>query len=306
MPWPACLPPWPHPPAGDLGVVGAVAQRSAQVGLGPGEQAVADLAVGGQPDPVAGAAERLRDRGDDADRVVGAGHLEQLGRRTRPRSAASGSSSTSSTCSTSRARISSAVTISVRCQPCWASSGICSMNRSSHPFAIAPQQVGASWSLTPRSSTVLILTGCSPAGLAAASPASTSGSRSPGQRGEGVRVERVEEMLTGPARPPPVAGGLASPIPLVVSAIDGRGRSAAIPATHDLQVPAQQRLAAGEPDSGDAQPVHRDPIRPQDLLVGEQLVGRQPVEPFGRHAVGAAQVAPVGQRDPQVPGRPVR
>src|SRR5581483_11897206 len=37
----------------------------------------------------------------------------------------------------SAARISSAVTISERRQPCWASSGICSMNRSSYPYPSA-------------------------------------------------------------------------------------------------------------------------------------------------------------------------
>ena len=40
--------------------------------------------------------------------------------------------------------------------------------------------------------------------------------------------------------------------------------------------------------------------QPDDLVVGEDLLGGQPVQALGRHAVGAAQVAPVGQRDPQV------
>ncbi len=43
----------------------------AQVGLLAGEQAVADLAVGGEPHPVAVAAERPGDRGDDARRWPG-------------------------------------------------------------------------------------------------------------------------------------------------------------------------------------------------------------------------------------------
>ena len=41
-----------------------------------------------------------------------------------------------------------------------------------------------------------------------------------------------------------------------------------------------------------------------DLLVGEHLDLGQPVQALGRHAVGAAQVAAVGQRDPQVGGDP--
>ena len=60
-------------------------------------------------------------------------------------------------------------------------------------------------------------------------------------------------------------------MPLVVSEISGRGRSAATPATMLGQAPAQQRLAAGEPDLGDAQASDRDPDQPDDLVVGEQL-----------------------------------
>ena len=56
-----------------------------QVGLLAGEQAVADLAVGGEPDPVAVAAERARHRGDHADRGRAAVDQEQLGGRAAPR-----------------------------------------------------------------------------------------------------------------------------------------------------------------------------------------------------------------------------
>ena len=86
MPWPGSLP------------AIATTQRSAssasrragphgraQVGLLAGEQAVADLAVGGEPDPVAGAAERPGHRGDDADRGRAAVDEEQLGRRAAAR-----------------------------------------------------------------------------------------------------------------------------------------------------------------------------------------------------------------------------
>ena len=51
----------------ELRVVGAVAQRAAQVGLVDAEQAGAQLALGGQADAVAVAAERLGDRVDEAD-----------------------------------------------------------------------------------------------------------------------------------------------------------------------------------------------------------------------------------------------
>ena len=52
----------------ELGVVGARAHRRAQVGLVEREQAGAQLAVGGQADAVAVAAEGLGDRVDEADR----------------------------------------------------------------------------------------------------------------------------------------------------------------------------------------------------------------------------------------------
>ena len=50
-----------------------------------GEQAVADLAVGGEPDPVAVAAERPGHRRDHADRGRAAVDEEQLGRGAPPR-----------------------------------------------------------------------------------------------------------------------------------------------------------------------------------------------------------------------------
>src|SRR5207247_612454 len=53
---------------GELLVGGARPQRGAQVGLRPGEQAVADLPISRQPDPVARGAEGAGDRADDADR----------------------------------------------------------------------------------------------------------------------------------------------------------------------------------------------------------------------------------------------
>ena len=51
------------------------AQRAAQVGLGHREQAGAQLALGGHPDPVAVAAEGLADRRDEADRALAVGEL---------------------------------------------------------------------------------------------------------------------------------------------------------------------------------------------------------------------------------------
>src|SRR5690606_15161819 len=60
-------------------VVGPGAQGAAQVGLLGGEQAVADLPVGGEPDPVTGGAEGAGDRADDADPGRSAVDEEQFG-----------------------------------------------------------------------------------------------------------------------------------------------------------------------------------------------------------------------------------
>jgi len=72
-------------------------------------------------------------------------------------------------------------------------------------------------------------------------------------------------------------------------------------APHDVdEATPDQRLTAGEPDLLDAETAYADLDQPHDLVVGEDLGVRQPVETLGRHAVGAAQVAAVRQRHPQV------
>ena len=69
----------------------------------------------------------------------------------------------------------------------------------------------------------------------------------------------------------------------------------------DMKLAARQWLAAGEADRVDAE-AHEDAHEPVDLLVGQDLRARQPLHPFGRHAVRAAEVAAVGHRDPEVVG----
>ena len=97
----------------------------------PGEQAVAHLSVGGEPGPVAGAAERPGHASDHADRGRAAVDEERSppGAGAAPRSVVGRQRELRR----SWARISSAVTMFSRRQACWASSGICSMNRSSYP-----------------------------------------------------------------------------------------------------------------------------------------------------------------------------
>ncbi len=65
---------------------------------------------------------------------------------------------------------------------------------------------------------------------------------------------------------------------------------------------AQQGLAAGEADLGDAEGGDGDGDEADDLVVGEQVGLGEPGEALFGHAVGAAEVAPVGEGDAQVRG----
>src|SRR5262249_5745568 len=69
------------------------------------------------------------------------------------------------------------------------------------------------------------------------------------------------------------------------------------------QVVAQERLAAGDAELLDAER-DEDPREPLDLLEGEQLRLREELVALAvdlcRHAIGAAEVAAVGDRDAQV------
>src|SRR5690348_12966055 len=58
---------------GDLVVAGAAAEEGADVGLIEGEEAVPELAVGGQADAVAAHAKGAADRGDQADPAAAVG-----------------------------------------------------------------------------------------------------------------------------------------------------------------------------------------------------------------------------------------
>src|SRR6476469_1210315 len=74
-----------------------------------------------------------------------------------------------------------------------------------------------------------------------------------------------------------------------------------------LEVAAEQRLAAGQADLGDAC-CQEQPRQALDLLEGQQLLAAQKHEVVAehllRHAVGAAEVAAIGDRDAQIAERP--
>ena len=59
-------------------------------------------------------------------------------------------------------------------------------------------------------------------------------------------------------------------------------------------------LAPRHPDAVESPPLDADPGHPGLLLVGQELRPVQPLHPLGGHAVGAAEVAAVRDRDPQV------
>ena len=164
----------------------------------------------------------------------------------------------------------------------------------------------ASSSLTPRISTVLILTG----------PGRRRG-RPPGRRGRpcsrsrrvisanrsGRRVSR--ETLTRSRPAAARAARRAGEADAVGGQRDVRARSER-GRRDDLD--SRPRRSSGSPPvkrtSRTPRSRTRDGDQPDELVVGQLLGSGHPGQALGGHAVGAAQVAAVGQRDPQVRGDP--
>jgi hypothetical protein len=65
------------------------------------------------------------------------------------------------------------------------------------------------------------------------------------------------------------------------------------------QLAAHEWLAAGQPHVADPEG-REEPHEPLDLLEAQQLRALEPRQPLGRHAVLAAEVAAVGDRDAEV------
>jgi len=59
---------------------------------------------------------------------------------------------------------------------------------------------------------------------------------------------------------------------------------------------------AGEADLADPEPLDANAHEAHNLVVRQGFLGGQPVQAFGRHAVGTAQVAAIGERHAQVSG----
>ena len=67
------------------------------------------------------------------------------------------------------------------------------------------------------------------------------------------------------------------------------------------QVGPHGRFATREPDALDAVALDEHPRQPLDLLERHHVGTRQPMHPLLGHAVRAAEVAAIGDRDPQIP-----
>src|SRR6185436_20285768 len=70
------------------------------------------------------------------------------------------------------------------------------------------------------------------------------------------------------------------------------------------QVGADRGLAAGDLERAHAE-ANEQREDPRQLLEGQELILRQPGEPFRGHAVGASEVAAIRDRDAQVVGNPI-
>ncbi|MPM51857.1 hypothetical protein SDC9_98608 [bioreactor metagenome] len=126
-----------------------------------------------------------------------------------------------------------------------------------------------------------------------------------GQSAETLRVEGVERDVDPvQAGGPQILGPRGETDPVGGQRDDGARRQLRDRGDDQRQVPAQQWLTAGEPYAADPEPLHPDPDQADELLVGEQPVVRHPVQPLGRHAIGASQVAAVGEGHPEVCGDP--
>jgi hypothetical protein len=62
----------------------------------------------------------------------------------------------------------------------------------------------------------------------------------------------------------------------------------------------QQWLATGEADAAHSKTPYRDVHQPLELRAAQQLRAWNPWNTFCGHAVLAAQIAPIGQRDSQI------
>jgi hypothetical protein len=122
----------------------------------------------------------------------------------------------------------------------------------------------------------------------------------PGQLEEAVALERVDRHVD--ARD----AGLDERVGVAFEQVGVGGQRQVLDAGHrrehrdqPRELASDERLAAGQAQVRHAHPGHYS-RQPFDLLEGEDLGALQPGQPVGRHAVLAAEVAAIGDRDAQV------
>ena len=71
------------------------------------------------------------------------------------------------------------------------------------------------------------------------------------------------------------------------------------PGDQHLDILPHQRLPTGQSDRVDSE-TDKDARQVQDLLIGQDLASGKPGQALGRHAVDAAEVASIGEGDPEV------
>jgi hypothetical protein len=70
-------------------------------------------------------------------------------------------------------------------------------------------------------------------------------------------------------------------------------------------VRSNQRLATGDPNCLEAELLDAHSGDAGDLFVGQELVAGEPVHPLFGHAIGAAEVAAIRDRDPEILDAPI-
>ena len=191
-------------------------------------------------------------------------------------------------------------------QPLVSPTSMYSMKRTMCPLPLKCRAMGTiESSLTPRFTTMLILSGARPAAAAARCPASTSATgKSTSFMRRNVASSSESRLTVTRLRPASrrLCAFFASSEPFVVS-VRSRSREARQHLDQLFEIAAQQRLAAGQPDLAHAQ-VDEDPGDARDFLERQQLgVGQECVvaaEHLLRHAIDAAEIAAIGDRDAQV------
>ena len=186
-----------------------------------------------------------------------------------------------------------------------------SMNRRMWPSARAQRAIGTiDSSLIPRRTTMFTLIGSKPDRAGGRDPVEDARDREVDavHRPEGRLVERVEADRDPPepGRPEGRRQRAEGRAVRRQGQVDGRAVARAQLGQHRDevgQVAPDERLAARDPELLDALGDERAG-EPDDLLEGQDLVPRQerevPAVDLLGHAVGAPEVAAVGDRDPQV------